>query len=208
MKTTEEDTLWDNEGEVNYLDTTSENIYQKEKGFTLSKLKAGIIIVICSLISLCILGYLNTDFDENNKAYIVSYDLHYERQYVKESDNVFDYCLQIQQDLQEIMPKLPANSLTYINEVKEMKDVLIARTNELSRYTEIPELMSNYHDALISFSLSTQQMMDTMLNNYTSADYMIWAESAYADFCNSLESLSQLREQIDAVIYRNVYGGE
>ena len=68
--------------------------------------------------------------------------------------------------------------------------------------------MTTYNDNLISFALSTQQMLTTMLSNYTNSDYMAWAESAYNDFCTSLGTLEYLRSQINTVIYRNVYGGD
>jgi len=106
------------------------------------------------------------------------------------------------------MPQLPNNSLSLTNKVASMKETLIAKTNKVSRYTEVPEIMVTYNDNLISFSLSTQKMLTTMLSNYTNSDYMAWAESAYNDFSTSLNALEYLRSQINSVIYRNVYGGE
>lgn len=199
--------LWDSEEETNYLDENAHHIYTKEDNFRYSKAKIAVISFIVIVLSLGMIGYFNTDFDEHNQGYVVNYDLHYEREYVKHSDELFEYCLELKTSLAEIMPQLATNSLSMTNTVSQMKDTLVAKTNEVSRYTEVPEIMSTYNDNLISFSLSTQKMLATMLTNYTNADYLAWAESAYTDFCNSLGTLEYLRSQINSVIYRNVYGG-
>ena len=94
------------------------------------------------------------------------------------------------------------------NEVQKVLQTLNAKTDKVSRYTEVPEIMASYNDNLISFAMSTEKMLETMLSNYTSSDYMIWAESAYNDYVDSLNTLKYLREQINYVIYRNVYGGD
>lgn len=207
-KKKEKEELWQEDGTVNYLDVESGNIYTKEEKMKYSKLKISVLVLLCLSIFFGVVGHMNTDFDENNKAYVVDYDLHYERQYVALSDKVYEYCLELKDELSTVMPQLSTNSLALTNTVHKMNDTLSAKTAELSRYTEVPELMSSYNDNLISFSLSTQKMLNTMLTNYTSSDYLAWAESAYNDFCNSLQTLTYLRGQINEVIYRNVYGGD
>lgn len=200
--------LWDNENDVNYLDESINHVYTPDEGIKYSKAKICIFILLVAIAGITSIGFMNTDFDEDNKGYVVSYDLHYERQYVKQSDELLDYCLELKDELSTVMPQLSSNSLTLTNTVQQMKDTLIAKTNKASRYTEIPEMMNTYNDNLISFSLSTQKMLTTMLSNYTNSDYLAWAESAYLDFCNSLNTLEYLRSQINTVIYRNVYGGD
>lgn len=209
-KSTEDATeeMWANDNDVNYLDESINHIYTPDEGTKYSKTKICIFILLIATIGLTSIGFMNTDFDEDNKGYVVSYDLHYERQYVKQSDELLDYCLELKDELSTVMPQLAANSLTLTNTVQQMKDTLIAKTNKASRYTEIPEIMNTYNDNLISFSLSTQKMLTTMLSNYTNSDYLVWAESAYTDFCDSLSTLEYLRHQINTVIYRNVYGGD
>lgn len=199
--------LWDSSEDINYLDENEHHVYEKEE-FHYSKPKIFGIFLCIFLLAACGIGYMNTDFDEVNKGYIVSYDLHYEREYVNHSDELYEYCLELKDDLAQIMPQLPNNSLSLTNKVASMKETLIAKTNKVSRYTEVPEIMVTYNDNLISFSLSTQKMLTTMLSNYTNPDYMAWAESAYNDFSTSLNALEYLRSQINSVIYRNVYGGE
>lgn len=200
--------MWDDEGPVDYLDEASGNIYSKEEKVKYSKSKIAVFIFICTIIGLGSVGVMNTDFDENNKGYIVSYDLHYERQYVQTSDELYEYCLELKKELATVMPELATNSLEKTNFVQKMKETLVAKTNKVSRYTSVPQIMASYNDSLISFSLSTQKMLDNTLNNYTATDYLLWAESAYNDFSSSLQTLQYLREQIDYVIYRNVYGGD
>lgn len=202
-----EDEMWDSSEDINYLDENENHVYEKEE-FHYSKPKIFGISLCVFLLLICGIGYMNTDFDEVNKGYIVSYDLHYEREYVNHSDELYEYCLELKETLAQIMPQLANNSLSLTNEVASMKETLIAKTNKVSRYTEVPEIMTTYNDNLISFALSTQQMLTTMLSNYTNSDYMAWAESAYNDFCTSLGTLEYLRSQINTVIYRNVYGGD
>lgn len=195
--------------EVNYLDDKSSQIYSKnnEEGFQISYTKIGLFLVGILLVFMGIVGYLSTDFDENNKGYIVTYDLHYERDYVKVSDSVLEYCEEIYEDLPELMQSAQTNTITVSNKLNEIKNILEAKTNELSRYTQIPEMMATYHGDLINFSLSTQKMLTTVLENYTAYDYMDWAAAAFTDFENGLDSLKVLRGEINTIIYRNVYGG-
>lgn len=202
-----EEEMWKDEGYIDYLTEDSDNVYSKEDNVKYSKTKIAIFTVLCFILALGAIGTMNTDFDENNKAYIVNYDLHYERQYVEKSDDLYEYCLDLKKELATIMPALASNSLATSTTVQKMKETLVAKTNQVSRYTEVPQIMSSYNDSLISFSLSTQKMLDNMLANYTASDYLSWAQSAYNDFSTSLGTLQYLREQIDYIIYRNVYGG-
>lgn len=204
----EETEFWDAAGEIDYLSEDSDAVYSKDDGVRYSKKKIFIFSLIVLFIILLGIGYMNTDFDENNKGYVVSYDLHYERQYVDKADELYNYCLQLEDELRTVMPALSTNSLETTNEVQKILQTLQAKTDEVARYTEVPQIMSSYNDNLISFAMSTEQMLENMLSNYTSSEYMAWAESAYNDFVDSLNTLKYLREQIDYVIYRNVYGGE
>lgn len=205
-KETEE--VWDRSGEPDYLSEDSDAVYSKDDEVRYSKKKIFIFSLIVFILALGGIGYMNTDFDENNKAYIVSFDLHYEREYVETSDELYDYCIELEEELKTLMPSLASNSLNMTNEVQKVLQTLKAKTDKVSRYTEVPEIMASYNDNLISFAMSTEKMLETMLSNYTSSDYMIWAESAYNDYVDSLNTLKYLREQINYVIYRNVYGGD
>lgn len=196
------------EGSVDYLSEDSGNVYTKEDKPQYSKVK--ISIFSCLIIIVCLLGmgYLNTDFDEFSQGYVVNYDLHYERQYVDVSDELYNYCLKLKTELKTVMTEMANNSLSTANAISKMQDTLKAKTDKVSRYTEVPQVMSSYNDNLITFSLSSQKMLGTILSSYTNSDYMLWAEKAYTDFCNSLQTLEYLRGQINEIIYRNVYGGE
>lgn len=206
-KDKETDEIWDQSGEADYLSEDSDAVYSKEESVRYSKKKIFLFSLVVLLLIFIGIGYMNTDFDENHKGYVVSFDLHYERQYVDTSDELYDYCIQLETDLKTMMPELTSNSLNTTNEVQRVLQTLKAKTDKVSRYTEVPEIMSSYNDSLISFAMSTEKMLETMLSSYTSDDYMAWAESAYADYVNSLSTLKYLREQINYVIYRNVYGG-
>lgn len=193
---------------VDYLSAESANIYTKEEGTQYSKVKITIFSVFIIIFSLFGIGYSNTDFDEFSKGYVVNYDLHYERQYVDVSDELYDYCLKLKTELKTVMPEMANNSLSTANAISKMQETLKAKTDKVSRYTEVPQVMASYNDNLITFSLSSQKMLGTILTSYTNSDYMSWAEKAYTDFSDSLQTLEYLRGQINEIIYRNVYGGE
>lgn len=207
--TSESQQILGDDEEIDYLDDKAGKIYSKdnESGFQISYGKVFLFLAGVFFVFMGVVGYFNTDFDENNKGYVVTYDLHYERDYVRESDKVLEYCEEIYEDLPELMQNAQTNTITVSNELTEMKSILEAKTKELSRYTQIPEMMATYHNDLINFSLSTQKMIDTALKNSTAYDYMDWAAAAFTDFENGLDSLKVLRGEINTIIYRNVYGG-
>lgn len=201
--------ILENEEERDYLgslEDSSSRIEDKE-AFQISYRKVGLFLAGVLLVFMGIIGYLSTDFDENQKGYIVTYDLHYERDYVKVSDNVLEFCEDIYEDLPELMQNAPKNTITVSDELNELKNILESKTKELSRYTQIPQIMATYHNDLINFSLSTQKMITMILENYEAYDYMDWAAAAFTDFERGLDSLKILRGEINTIIYRNVYGG-
>lgn len=203
-----EQEIWDESGEIDYLSEESNAVYSKDDGVRYSKKKIFTFSMVVLVLVLFGIGYINTDFDDTNKGYVVSFDLHYERQYVDNADELYNYCLELETELKTLMPELASNSLGTTNKVQKTLQTLQAKTDKVSRYTEVPQIMQSYNDNLISFALSTEQMLKNMLSNYTATDYMAWAESAYNDFVDSLNTLKYLRGQIDYVIYRNVYGGD
>ena len=103
------------------------------------------------------------------------------------------------------MQDAPTNTITVTTELNKLNSILEAKTNKLSRYTEVPAMMVTYNNDLINFSLSTQEMLKSVGQNYASSDYMLWAEAAYTDFEGSLTNLKVLRGEINTIIYRNVY---
>lgn len=196
--------------EPDYLNNPGDQIYYKdeEEKFQISFVKVGGFLLGAFLIFAVVVGFLSTDFDENNKAYVVSYDLHYERDYVKQSDNVLEYCEELHEKLPQVMQSMQTNTISSSKQIEDFQNILTAKTKELSRYTQIPEMMSTYHNDLITFAMSTQEMLNSILQNYNSSDYMDWAAAAYTDFENGLDTLRVLRGEINTIIYRNVYANE
>lgn len=188
--------------EIDYF-SNPDNIYEQKASISYGKVFAFLTVLI--VVSLGVIGYLNTDFDENQKAYVVSYDLHYERDYVKQSDEVLNYLIELHKDLPTILPSLQSNTITTTEEINNMIAVLDAKIDGLSRYTRVPSMMESYNDKLISLAMSTSQMLSNALVNYTSSDYIAWAESAYYDdFEPQLNTMKILREEITTIIYRNI----
>ena len=197
----------ENDVEPDYLNNPGDQIYSKyeEEKFQISFVKVGGFLLGVFMVFAAIVGFISTDFDENNKAYVVSYDLHYERDYVKQSDTVLEYCEELHEKLPQVMQSMQTNTISSSKQIEDFQNILTAKTKELSRYTQIPEMMSTYHNDLITFALSTQEMLKTVLNSYNSSDYMDWAAAAYTDFEKGLDTLKVLRGEINTIIYRNVY---
>ena len=197
----------ENDVEADYLNNPGDQIYSKyeEEKFQISFVKVGGFLLGVFMVFAAIVGFISTDFDENNKGYVVSYDLHYERDYVKQSDTVLEYCEELHEKLPQVMQSMQTNTISSSKQIEDFQNILTAKTKELSRYTQIPEMMSTYHNDLITFALSTQEMLKTVLNSYNSSDYMDWAAAAYTDFEKGLDTLKVLRGEINTIIYRNVY---
>lgn len=151
------------------------------------------------------LGVFNTDF-RNGHAYIVPLDVHYEREYINRSDDVYDYLMKLADELPEQAQALPNNYISMSNKIQDEKDTLKSKTDKLSRYTNVPKTLNAYHSKLLNLSILTQEYLQNLLDNYTHSDYMAFAESGYSDFTNALADIHTLRVQINSLIHRNIDG--
>ena len=151
------------------------------------------------------LGVFNTDF-RNGHAYIVPLDVHYEREYINRSDDVYDYLMKLADELPEQAQALPNDYISMSNKIQDEKDTLKSKTDKLSRYTNVPKTLNAYHSKLLNLSILTQEYLQNLLDNYTHSDYMAFAESGYSDFTNALADIHTLRVQINSLIHRNIDG--
>lgn len=165
-------------------------------------------VVVCSVLSLFLgYGWANTDYDENGNAYILPLELHFEREYVLQSDQVLD-CIEARhkqfcQDakgLQEQPVYAGARLETYSNE-------LLEKSNTLARNTRVPEKYKTYHDALINFCLNLRTFIQNLQENSTGSveAYTEFVQSGLQDYQDRLQALEDLRAQIGLDVYRNVY---
>lgn len=164
-----------------------------------------VIPTICILIlSLGLLGYFNTDFDNAGNPYIVGLEQHYERKYIKESDKVMKYLIEISNTLENDTEKLPSNYVEYSTKLKKEASTLEGMTTSLSKYVGVPTDMDTYHSQLLNFSLKAQEFIHTLLNNYTDVDYEAFREAGLTDYTNEFANLKQIRAQIDQMLFRNI----
>lgn len=166
------------------------------------------IVIIVFFVSFIGIGYFNTDFDENGNAYIVSYDLHYEREYVKVADKVLNYCIDLDEELPDILNSLPTDSITNSEILKSKQTTLQNLINNLSRYTEIPLSMQSYHYDLLNFGDKTIKTIDEFNTRYKDYDFFDYCQQAYYEYGIELNTLRGVRSQIHKTIYRNMEGME
>lgn len=190
---------------ISYLEKESGYVYvNKERPKSkLPKIWIITISIILSIASLGVIGYINTDFDDNGTAYVIPLNIHYKRKYAQMSDNVLDYINDINDDLQSNITNLPSNYLLISDEMTKEVDTLKAKTNELSRYTNIPKDFQSYHSSLLNFSLLTQEFLTNLINNYSNNNYEEFAYNGMNDFRNYLSEMNSLRVQMDSVLFSN-----
>lgn len=161
-------------------------------------------LVIVSIITIGVVGYFNTDFDNNGNPYVVSLELHYERKYVKEADELLNMILDINKTIDADTAALPNNYVSTSSKLGEEMAQLKAKTTEFSKYVGVPKKFESYHGQLISFSLSTQNFINKLITNYNDPDFESFRESGISDYYNSLEKVKQARTDIDNIIFRNM----
>lgn len=193
---------------IDYLEKGKKRVYEKEEE-PLDK-KRMIIKIVISLIfaisCLGVIGYYNTDFDESGKAYTIPLSLHYKRKYAQTSDDVLDYINEINDSLKDNISELPINYLLVSDKLSQQATTLKVKTNELSRYTNIPNDFKSYHSSLLNFSLLTQDYLNELISNYASDTYNEFAYNGMIDFRNYLGEMNSLRIQMESVLFSNQEG--
>lgn len=163
-------------------------------------------LVFASIIGLGIFGYINTDFDENGNAYIVSLQTRYERKYVKQADKVLQVILDENETLDIETAQMPQNYIQISTSLQEYLSDLKEKTNTLSKYVGVPKEFETYHSQLINFSLSTQKFVEKLIANYNDENYEAFRESGIQDYYNSLDNLLNAREDVDVMMFSSIYG--
>lgn len=187
--------------EIEYF-SNSDNLYAPKASLSYGKVITFVVFLLIA--SLGILGFLNTDFDKNNKAYVVSFDIHYERDYVNESDELLNYLINLENELPRLLQSLNTSPIAVSEEISNIITIVDAKTNGTSNYTRVPVSMKSYNNTLITTGMKTKEMLETALANYTSMDYYDWSEKAYYDYCDTIKTLKTLRTEIDTIIHRNM----
>lgn len=190
---------------IDYLDKDSGYIYVNKKRPKSNIPKIWIIIftVILSISSLGVIGYINTDFDDNGNAYVIPLNIHYKRKYAQTSDDVLDYINEINDELKSNIDSLPNNYLLISDKMTKQVDTLKTKTNKLSRYTSIPKDFKSYHSSLLNFSLLTQEYLTNLIENYSNSNYEEFAYNGMNDFRDYLSEINSLRVQMDSVLFSN-----
>lgn len=194
--------------ELNFLDKDNGYLFEKEdiqkEMRKTPKWPFIILAIVLCVSSLGIIGYINTDFDEDGNIYVIPLNIHYKRRYALMSDKVLDYLNDISGSLENNIQKLPTDYLSISNKITGQIEILQKRTDTLSRYTNVPKDLLNYHSALLNFSLLSQEYLQNLINSYNKTDYEEFAYNGLSDFRAYLQEINLLRQQMDSVLFSNM----
>lgn len=196
-----------NKKEINFLEKDNGYEFEKETSLTIKKSQKWPYILLASVViisSLGIIGYINTDFDEEGNSYIIPLNIHYKRRYAMMSDKVLDYINEISGNLERNINKLPNDFLTISNKLAEEIENLKNKTDTLSRYTNVPKDLQNYHSSLLNFSLLTQEFLQNLISSYNQSNYEEFAYNGLMDFNGYLREINSLRVQMDNSLFSNM----
>ena len=194
--------------ERNHSKTTKEKVKQpkKRKGITEEpesiifstgfKIATAIVVVI----GIFLFGYFETEYNAEGQPVIVSLETRKERRYVTESDKllqeIIDSASYIQTDTAN-----PNNFVAVTETMNYQKNRLLSLTDDVSRYVDVPEAFSAYHQKLLNVSLGVQKLQQEILDNYQESDYLAWRAESIAEMVESIEQLHQMRVEIDSRIW-------
>lgn len=189
-------------------DSFDDYIVEMEERKPVAKWKIILPTFILAFVFIAGIGYFNTDFDNNGQAYIIPLEIHYERKYIKEADELLELMLEINQSIDTDTQQLPYDYINLSSKLIDEMAQLKSMTTTFSKYVGVPRKFDTYHSQLINFSLSTQKLVDKLVKNYNDVNYESFRESALEDYYNSFSRLKYARTDIDNVIFRNMGGNE
>lgn len=185
-------------------DSIEDYLIETQSPKKIARWKIVVPLLFLSIISLGLIGYFNTDFDNNGRAYMVPLELHYERKFIKQSDDLLNTILDINKSIDTDTAQLSNNYVNISSKLNDEMSTLKSKTTAFSKYVSVPSKFKSYHSQLITFSLSTQQFVEKLVKNYNDTDYESFRESGLSDYFSSLEKVKQARTDIDNIIFRNM----
>lgn len=206
-KTKQKKTDNTNKNTINYLSKNNGYEYEKrdkQKYEKLPRFPLIIITIILILSSLGIIGYVNTDFDNNGTPYTIPLDIHYKRKYAMISDEVLNLLNDFDDKIESYIKELPKNYLSTTDTLNSYLDTLSNKTNNLSRYTNVPKEFSAYNSSILNFSILTQEYINNLISNYSNNDYYSFAKNGLTDFRSYLKEVNSLRKQMDSLLFKNM----
>lgn len=158
------------------------------------------IVIVAIIIGLFVFGYFETDFNTDGEPQIVSIETRNERMYVNKSDELLQEIIDCASYIEENTSDM-SDYITISAEIQKQYDSLNADTTKLSKYTNVPSSMETYHTKLLNVSLGVQKLQTEILQNYQNSDYSDWRTSNIASMDSSLDTLHDMRFQIDERIW-------
>ena len=158
------------------------------------------IVIVAIIIGLFVFGYFETDFNTDGEPQIVSIETRNERIYVNKSDELLQEIIDCASYIEENTSDM-SDYITISAEIQKQYDSLNADTTKLSKYTNVPSSMETYHTKLLNVSLGVQKLQTEILQNYQNSDYSDWRTSNIASMDSSLDTLHDMRFQIDERIW-------
>lgn len=158
------------------------------------------IVIVAIIIGLFVFGYFETDFNTDGEPQIVSIETRNERMYVNKSDELLQEIIDCASYIEENTSDM-SDYITISAEIQKQYDSLNTNTTKLSKYTNVPSSMETYHTKLLNVSLGVQKLQTEILQNYQNSDYSDWRTSNIASMDSSLDTLHDMRFQIDERIW-------
>lgn len=157
-------------------------------------------VIIAVIIGLFVFGYFETDFNTDGEPTVVSIETRNERMYVNKSDELLQEVIDCASYIEENTADM-SDYITISAEIQKQYDSLNADTTKLSKYTNVPSSMETYHTKLLNVSLGVQKLQTEILQKYQNSDYSDWRTSNIASMDSSLDTLHDMRFQIDERIW-------
>lgn len=158
------------------------------------------LVIIAVIIGLFVFGYFETDFNTDGEPTVVSIETRNERMYVNKSDELLQEVIDCASYIEENTADM-SDYITISAEIQKQYDSLNADTTKLSKYTKVPSSMETYHTKLLNVSLGVQKLQTEILQKYQNSDYSDWRTSNIASMDSSLDTLHDMRFQIDERIW-------
>ena len=158
------------------------------------------VVIVAIIVGLFVFGYFETDFNTDGEPTVVSIETRNERMYVNKSDELLQEIIDCASYIEENTSDM-SDYITISAEIQKQYDSLNADTTKLSKYTNVPSSMEAYHTKLLNVSLGVQKLQTEILQNYENSDYSDWRTSNVASMDSSLDTLHDMRFQIDERIW-------
>lgn len=166
------------------------------------------ITFVLTILGLGLWGYYNTDFDKNGVGYVVPLELYPKRAYMNKADDLLNYILSMDATFDEDTYFLATDYATMYAKLNKEASELKEKTNEFSRYPNVPSDFKGYHTDLINMSISIQECIKNLIKSYDDPEYESYREAVMVDYYKDLNNIKKMRQDYEADLFSNMPIGE